>query len=213
MLTVITPTGGRQSSFERLARCIESQTCRDFEWIIVDDVDPPTSVPMVHDKIGKVDPLPRWQPGQNTLARNILAGIMYASGDAVAIMEDDDWYRDDWIAQCIDWMEDHELAGEGNSHYYNLANGTGKEMMNTKHASLCATVCRGSALKRLGEVCEKQDTLIDVALWRTHPGHLEPWAGRVVGLKGQPGRPGIGVGHQLVGTKMPITDWIPDWQE
>lgn len=210
MLTVITPTGGRPEAFAVLAECIRRQTSRDFEWIVVDDCDPATEVPQVHDRITVIRPEPRWQPGQNTQARNLLAGIEVASGDAVAVMEDDDWYCDGWVQQCIDWMAEHELAGEVDSHYYNLSNGTGKAMGNTRHASLCATVCRGGALRELVEICRDGGKHIDCRLWQ-RGGHLEPWRGRVVGLKGQPGRPGIGVGHQLVGQPLPITDWIPDW--
>lgn len=210
MLSVITPTGGRPEAFAVLAECIRRQTCRDFEWVIVDDCDPETDVPAVHDRITRVRPQPRWQPGQNTQARNLLEGIKAARGDAIAVMEDDDWYCDEWIAQCIEWASEHELAGEGDSHYYNVANGTGRAMCNTRHASLCATVLRGAALDRLVSICRDGGKLIDCRLW-AGGGHFEPWRGRVVGIKGMPGRPGIGVGHQLVGERFPITDWIPDW--
>lgn len=210
MLTVITPTGGRPEAFAVLAECIRRQTCRDFEWIVVDDCDPATEVPQVHDRITVVRPEPRWEAGQNTQARNILAGIEAASSDAVAIMEDDDWYCDGWVQQCIDWMAEHELAGEGDSHYYNVANGTGKRMRNMRHASMCATVCRGRALDELVRVCRNLGQRIDMNLWKIG-GHVEPWAGRVVGIKGVPGRPGIGCGHTMIGDAFPITDWIPDW--
>src|SRR5690606_30544918 len=88
-----------------------------------------------------------------------------------------------------------ELVGETHARYYNVAQRRYRELPNTRHASLCATALRGDAVETLRQVCRNHARYIDMELWRQHPGSLFQ-GGRVTGIKGLPGRGGIGIGHR-----------------
>ncbi len=72
-------------------------------------------------------------------------------------------------------------------------------MANVNHASLCSTAMTGAALEAFRRVCAEHDTYIDVQLWKSAVTKIihKPSPRGVVGRKGLPGRPGIGVGHRL----------------
>lgn len=196
MLNVLTPTGARPEAF---ARCVEYMAAQTYagpvRWIIVDDGPEPIRTPRIRDWIcTRIRPAPLWQPGENTQARNLLAGLPWVDGP-LAIVEDDDAYAPWWLERVSEWLETHDLVGEAPSHYRHL-NGAEKIMGNTTHASLCATAMRDGAIDAFRQVLTEHKTMIDVELWK-RGGKLYPWAGGVIGIKGYPGRPGIGVGHRL----------------
>lgn len=200
---LITPTGERPEAF---SKCVEHMSSQDYNgsvtWIIVDDGREPTNIPEgINDwEIVHLRPEPFWEPGQNTQARNILAGLEFVENDdRVIIIEDDDYYAPWWIRQCNIWLNSHDLVGEAPSLYRHL-NGTEKKMNNTTHASLCSTGMKGSGVNTLRRVLQRTPKLIDVNLWRNHgtkTKKIYPFKGGVIGIKGYPGRPGIGVGHKL----------------
>lgn len=198
MLVVLTPTGGRPEAFAKCVEYMQDQTYPDpVRWVVVDDCDPATEVPKVKGwSIAHVRPEPRWKPGQNTQARNLLAGLDYvAPGDRLVCIEDDDAYAPDWLERVSEWLDRDDLVGEAPSLYRHL-NGREKWMGNKNHASLCATGMKGKAIERFREVLTSGTKNIDIRLWKMG-GAIYPHAGGVIGIKGYPGRPGIGVGHRL----------------
>ena len=69
--------------------------------------------------------------------------------------------------------------------------------INNQHASLCSTGMKGDALKLFREVCKPGVQFIDIGLWREFKGSkILECGNRVVGIKGMPGRGGIGMGHK-----------------
>ena len=88
-----------------------------------------------------------------------------------------------------------ELVGEIRARYYNVSTHIGRELTNTQHASLCATAMRGRALQTFRTACETYERFIDLELWKRHDDKHLFGGHRVVGLKGLPGRGGIGMGH------------------
>ena len=214
MLTVITPTGGRPGALSVLNRCLANQDNQDFEWIVVDDCDPESPVFEVGRRTEVIRPEPRWQPGWNTQSRNLLAGLDAATTDRIVICEDDDWYRHDWLTDCDIELGFYELWGEAPSLYYHLS-GVGRSMGNTRHASLCATAMRGDHAIRCFRSILDDPRRIDLRLWHAFSGvsKISPFEGRVIGVKGLPGREGIGVGHQPQGQPMDIRKYIPEWDE
>ena len=185
MIVVITPTGERPEAFAQCARYMAAQTY-DQNW---------TSF--------HIRPLPYWQPGQNTQARNLLVALQAVKpGDRVVIVEDDDAYEPWWLATCYSRLDDHEMVGECNSLYVNQNTGARREMKNMGHASLCSTAFKGLAVDWLKDVCKVRTTAIDVNFWKTGEKMggaqlYQPVPRGVVGVKGWPGRPGIGVGHRI----------------
>lgn len=197
MLSVLTPTGARPEAF---AKCVEHMQAQDYagpvRWVIVDDGPGPMPTPEIDGwEIVHIRPEPLWEPGQNTQRRNMMAGLDYCT-DRIAIVEDDDQYAPEWLLTVDRWLDDDDLVGEGGSVYRNLKTGTVKECGNTKHASLCSTAVKGQAVEWLRQACLTGDKFIDIRLWE-NPGKVYPHNGGVIGIKGYPGRPGIGVGHRI----------------
>lgn len=197
MLTLLTATGARPEAWAICERLMAAQTySHPVRWIVVDDGPVPQPVTFARDRwdIVVVRPEPVWQPGQNTQARNLLAGLaLVESGESVVVIEDDDYYAPDWLDQVSAQLSRAEVVGEHSARYYNIARRVGRQLSNRTHASLCSTAVRGKGIDRLRAACRANPKFIDLHLWKTG-GHL--FGGhRVVGIKGLPGRGGIGMGH------------------
>ena len=200
-LFVVTPTGGRHQGLRLLARYIEEQAYREpLTWLICDDVNPATPVPVMRDGITveSIRPAWRWHPGDNTQARNMTALLERVPGGAIVIVaEDDDVYLPQHFGTMLAALDTAELAGQRVSLYYNVETRKYRGMPGSVHASLGATALRGSAIGLLRHVCAAGSCYIDLDLWRGFRGQKMLLESRtVVGIKGLPGRSGIGVGHR-----------------
>jgi len=200
---LITPTGERPEAFVRCVEYMKAQDCLGpVKWVIVDDGRKRLHTPsdMGDWEVIHLRPQPFWESGQNTQARNIVVGLEEVEEfDNVLIIEDDDYYAPWWIRKCRSWLNNHELVGEAPSLYRHL-NGAEKRMNNKNHASLCSTGLRGGAIDTLRRTLIRTPKVIDVNLWRNHGTRnkkIYSYRGGVIGIKGYPGRPGIGVGHSL----------------
>lgn len=220
MLTLLTATGARPEAFALCERWMAAQDyAGSVRWVIVDDGPEPQPVTLARDgwTVEVIRPTPAWEPGQNTQARNLLAGLEVIGEDArVVCIEDDDHYAPGWLTH-IDAQLDHaELVGEGMARYYNVALRVGRQLNNRKHASLCSTAVRGRAIDALRQACQLDAQFIDTGLWRLHPSRHVFGGHRVTGIKGLPGRGGIGMGHkpEFNGTADPdgrlLRKWIGD---
>lgn len=143
-----------------------------------------------------IRPYPLWRPGENTQARNLLKGLEGIDPNGLlTIFEDDDWYAPDWLTTIAAELEHAELVGEHRARYYNVEQRRGRQLVNTGHASLCSTAMRGAALRDFADACRSRPRFIDLELWRRPRGRRLFGGHRVVGIKGLPGRGGIGMGH------------------
>lgn len=215
-VTLITCTGGRSEAFNLCREFVARQTwAGKMQWIVVDDFDCVESYKALSDlrRLGwptVIRPKPFWQSGQNTLARNILAAIPEIRHDKILFIEDDDWYAPDYVDVMASLLEDCELLGECESYYYHIPSHQYQPQNNRKHASLCQTGLRRSLLGDLEKVCKSGSRVfLDIQLWENVPNHKHGlWPGRrCLGIKGLPGRKGIGNGH------LPFKysdDWKPD---
>lgn len=199
MLTLLTATGARPAAWTLCERWMARQDYTGpVRWVIVDDGQAPQPVTFGRDRwqLVLIRPAPHWSPGQNTQARNLLKGLAAIGADErVVIIEDDDWYAPDWLTTVAGKLEQAELVGEHRARYYNVQQCRGRQLANTGHASLCSTAMRGSALRDFAEACSARPKFIDLELWR-RPRSRHLFGGhRVVGIKGLPGRGGIGMGH------------------
>ena len=198
----LTPTGGRPEGLALLGEYINAQTYkRKFTWVIVDDCDPATYIPKMRDGIDVIVIRPdwRWKPGMNTHARNMEQALDHVPADSVCfIFEDDDIYLPGYIEAMLESISDSELIGEIDSRYYNAQTGKHKILKGRFHSSLASTVCRGSALQSFRDLCETGiQKMIDVTLWKNFNGKKKLLQTRnVIGIKGMPGRAGIGIGHR-----------------
>lgn len=209
MLTLLTATGGRPHAWAICEKLMAAQTYTgQVRWVIVDDgpeEQPLNFKPTRGDwKLEVYRPEPFWSQDKNTQARNLLTGLaVIDSSENLVIIEDDDFYSNDWLETVEEQLKKAELVGETRARYYNVQTKTGREMHNMSHSSLCSTAMRGQAIDTFRSVCRPGIQFIDHILWQAHANsHL--FAGhRVVGIKGLPGRQGIGMGHdkKFAGTR------------
>lgn len=220
MLTLLTATGARPRAF---ALCERWMAAQDYtgpvRWLVVDDGQEPQPVAFQREgwAVEVIRPAPAWKPGQNTQARNLLAGLAHCcSTDRVVVIEDDDHYAPDWLTHVAGELDRAELVGESHARYYNLPRRIGRQLPNAGHASLCSTAVRGRAVDALRKACQSSPKFIDLSLWRRFQDKHLFGGHRVVGIKGLPGRGGIGIGHkeQFRGTHDPdgalLKQWIGD---
>lgn len=200
MIQLLTATGARPEAF---ALCQKWAARQDYAgkvlWVIVDDGPDPQKLERMPSNWLQVvvRPSPHWQPGQNTQARNLLAGLNAIDpAHPMAIFEDDDWYAPDWLTHIAAQLERAELVGEIRARYYNAATRQGRQLNNATHSSLCSTAMRGSAIETFRQSCKRAPKFIDLDLWKRHRNKKVFDGHRVVGIKGMPGRGGIGMGHQ-----------------
>lgn len=212
MLTLLTPTGARPEAWAICERLMARQDyAGPVRWVIVDDG--PVAQPVAFQRAGwaleVVRPQPYWQAGQNTQARNLTAGLSVIPDDArVVVVEDDDWYSPEYLSDVAKWLDRHPLVGESHARYYNVATGRGQQLNNARHASLCSTAMRDEGVRAFRKAVAAAERFIDMRLWRLCPGRLYRTR-HVVGIKGLPGRGGIGCGHdRAFGSPMPLRDWI-----
>lgn len=192
-VTVITPTCNRPVGLEQAVLMLALQTRQADEWLICRNEEP---------------------PGPINLALNIQNGLARATGDVIIIWEDDDWYHPTHIERLVRQFEEHKglfAAGDDLQRYYNLPQRVYRTFDNVG-ASLCQTAISAAAkslLSDVAHVCSMRGSYgIDTTFWREAIGSYETSLVRtktVVGLKGLPGQPGLGVGHRPKGS-----GWLPD---
>lgn len=223
---LITPTGARPEAMELLAKYINAQTFRDeLMWIIVDDCDPMTPLPDSRCAVEVLRPHWRWQRGDNTQCRCMALALKQIEDDDIAIIfEDDDAYLPDHIIDTLYELERVELVGERVSRYFNIATQryqsisarSGRRRGN--HTSLASNGVRGDALKLLRKICNAGTTTIDLDLWHSFTGKKQLTEhSNVIGIKGMPGRGGIGIGHKrgfgVLDTDNRLYRWIGNHAE
>lgn len=199
---LITCTGGRPEALALCDHYMGRQTDRDFEWIVVDDGIEAERPRHCDTWIRRT---PTWIPGgPHTLCENLLAAFEHVTEPGlVLIVEDDDWYHPKYVEFVKHWASSEPkttlLFGESFTRYYNVRWRTFQRNDNAHHASMCAMTFRTEFLPTLRDIVERanrNEPFIDVTAYteyreyaRLLPMHL------VCGIKGLPGRPGIGVGH------------------
>lgn len=205
MITLITPTGDRPEAWDLCKRWMRAQTTSlPVRWVIVDDGSTPSDMSGTPEdwEIVVLYPHPKWSKGSgSTQARNLLTAKPFVGpDDSVLIIEDDDYYHPDWIDRAAVMLQTADLVGLANMAYFNVAHMTYRRCGNLGHSCLCATGMKGEALTRFWEVLGVNQNYIDVELWRTFLGDktISAKYDLVVGIKGLPGRLGIGIGHRMV---------------
>lgn len=202
-LTLITPTGGRPKAFALCRKYMERQTFQGpVQWIIVDDGEQPQApnYECARFELVKVYPEPKWQPGKNTQHRNLLAALPHVKYEKILIIEDDDWYAPTYLETMDTMLDDGHLVGSTLAHYYNVAERIYRRHGNKRHASLCETGMTTRLIPVLEEICREGAKWIDISLWARWQGAKkmrQPVVRLCVGIKGMPGRFGLGMGHRM----------------
>jgi glycosyltransferase involved in cell wall biosynthesis len=108
MISLIVATLHRVPELDRLLASLEEQSCRDFEVIVVDQNPDNRLVPVLsrHPRL-RIEHL-RSERGLSR-ARNV--GLQAASGDLVAIPDDDCWYPRNLLSSVVEWFASHPDFG------------------------------------------------------------------------------------------------------
>lgn len=191
-ISVVTPTCGRPEALTLTERMLKRQTLQPTEWHVISGAGRP--------------------PGVLNFLTNLLAGLEQSTGDVVLFVEDDDHYHATHVAAMarLVWQPGVLTAGDSTIRYYHVGARRYRIMTNAGSA-LCQTAIRREAVPMLQTVIEQCllnfDPAVDVAWWRTCPRPAQALAPvrTVVGMKGLPGTPGLGIGHLASGPR-----WQPD---
>lgn len=203
MITVITPTADRPAAWPLAERWMRHQTVQPDQWIVADDGIAPAPLTMGQTHVRR----PRKETGGASLAMNLLAAIPHVTGDVVLIMEDDDYYRPDHIAVCVERLQKHRATGCTWLNYYNLRLRSWKRIRNSC-AALCNTAMSVDCLPMLeraaGDALAQGIYHVDRLFWQQVGKAGLHQQETVIGIKGLDGMPGIGIGHK------PGPGWRPD---
>ena len=208
MIVLITPTGGREKQIQLCAKWMKEQTYTgSVLWVIVDDCSPRTtdfiSSEFKEDwTIVKVYPKPVWEQGQNTQSRNLQAGLNAIPKNvdisSIFIIEDDDYYKAKYLEIMTIMLESYDLCGETNTFYFNPKYNAGRRNHNNKHSSLFQTAFTPNLISEFERILINNIKFIDIELFKLKVKiNLFTGLDLAVGIKGLPGREGIGNGHKL----------------
>lgn len=214
MITLLTPTGDRQHCLLLLQKYLSNQNYSGpMRWVIVDDGVKPSFVKNVTGTLEIIRPDWCWRDVGNTQAVNMLLLLAQVAGDSpVLVIEDDDVYLPNHIQNIVDELENATLVGEEVTCYYNAATRRHRTSTSGRHSSLASVGVRGEAVKALQAVCEANKTGIDVTLWREFKGTKKLLKTQnVIGIKGMPGRAGIGIGHRKSFGTTDFNNQLVEW--
>lgn len=199
-ISLITPTSDRPLAFvlceHWMKRAMESID-EEVEWIVVDDGRTPVCCTMGQKHIRRRHDADKTK----SFLGNLRAGLINSRYDKILFIEDDDWYSPQYLREMSAKLNRAVLVGESRAKYYNLKTRCYHEFGNDKHASLCQTGIHRKIQPWLKTQVEKrQRHTVDFHLWRT--GQSNHWTCDLsdqsrfcVGIKGIPGKVGIGKGH------------------
>lgn len=197
MLTILTPTSGRPLAFEYLKQWIDQQNYNDsLQWIVsCDDWQDYTFPSTCTSILNPPDQMPK---GMHSLNYNLICTLPYIRGDYILIMEDDDYYTSEFISIMDQFLESYNLVGISPTRYYNVATRRVRTIANSDHASLAHTGFHASLLPLFTEILNQSKPFIDLAFWRSFHGskYIHQSNNIHVGIKGMPGKRGIGIGHK-----------------
>lgn len=208
-VTLLTCTRDRPGPFELCQRWVTRMVLaapgNDIRWVVVDDGDvpitwslrPPCEITYL-----------RRAPSQagNTLALNLIEAIPHLRGATLTI-EDDDWYHADYIPVMLDRLTRGHLTGQMPTLYWHVLDRAWHiSPVSSGHVSLFRTGFLPTAYPHLLAACEEAERQatpwVDLYFWgEARRGNLTArrWMDSItfsLGIKGQPGRGGLGSNHR-----------------
>lgn len=149
-VTVFTPTYNRAYILGQLYHSLQRQTCRDFEWLIVDDGSADNTKSLVASWQGEENPFPiRYIYQENGgKCRAINRGLKEADGRLFFTVDSDDYLTDDAIEKVIRW--DKELPPDG--HFCGYVGNRGTTPTETPNRLFPGGYLDGTALDRYDQV-------------------------------------------------------------
>ena len=102
MLTVFTPTYNRAGELKRLYESLKSQTCKDFEWVVIDDGSNDNTAQVMADFIDEGILDINFSSHQNCgKMKTHNRGAEKAKGELFVCIDADDWLTENAVEQII----------------------------------------------------------------------------------------------------------------
>jgi glycosyltransferase involved in cell wall biosynthesis len=207
-ITVITPTADQPTGIALLEKYMERQTVQPDQWIVSDDGVESAKLTKNQEHLYTE----RQYEGGKSLANNMLKALDKVNGDIVLIMEHDDYYQPNHIEICLRTLKNYAASGSLWQRYYNIEHKCYLIMKNVGSA-LCNTAFYADYIPDMQKAAQKAfnenkycvDRLFWDALIRKTKTNIHQF-NTVVGIKGLPGRKGLGLGHR----PDPKRDWKQD---
>lgn len=199
--TVITPTGDRPEAFRLCCKYVKRQTVQPTEWIVIDDGIHKTkaSLPSYAKYIRREN----MNKHKHSLPPQMIEAFKHVTTDIVIIIEDDDWYASNYCEYMLSLLHGIQLAGIGQTVYYNVPERRYFQHDNNKHAAWCNTAFRTSLIPKIVKICQNcyrtGYPYIDLRCWRLISclKKLDMSDPKItLGMKGLPGRLGTCSGHR-----------------
>lgn len=129
---------------------------------------------------------------------NMKKGLEIVDGDAVVIMEDDDWYPPDWVAWCEAALMKFELFGQRDIFNYHIPSGGYEHVVPKRgNAAMHATAFRASLIPEILAIPKDEGKpRLDVAIWQLPVLKTKTDELRVISMKGMPGTKGYSDAHE-----------------
>lgn len=204
-ISVITPTADRPRGIELCERYMARQTVQPHEWIVADGGNVAAKLTMGQRHLHHPSP-----PGAANLAGNIQRALDAVTGDAVVIVEDDDHYSPGHLAACRVGLQANPAYGCSWLIYFNVAHRCWVKMAN-RGSALCQTAFRADLIPEMLAAAREASAAgkfnIDGRFWANRT-RMATGQQTVIGIKGLPGTPGLGIGHRP--KSYPGRNWRPD---
>ncbi len=144
--SIVTACRNSEKTIRRTFDSVLAQSCKDYEYIIVDGASTDSTLDIIKEYEPKFEGRMRWisEPDKGIYdAMN--KGIKMASGELIGIINSDDWYDPDALAQVRDCSDKNPAA----SVYYGITqhinSGQEKMLLRNHHSKLAAyTICHQS---------------------------------------------------------------------
>jgi glycosyltransferase involved in cell wall biosynthesis len=221
-IAAVTPTRDRALTIKLLARWVRQQTLPVDRWIVVDDGDVPVSPEpeMTH----LVRRARTSHEPEHSLCLNLRQALPFLTEDKVLILEDDEYYAPTYVEEMSRRLDASPAVGIGFSKYYHLGFRSPYVHENMAHASLAQTSFRSELLDRfIRAMADPREKFVDIKFWKQVRAIGNVWrdgnryddrpGAQYVGLKGMPGREGIGFGHKAMPQyrQDPALEWLRGW--
>ena len=106
MITVFTPTYNRANLLPDLYDSLKRQTCKDFEWVIVDDGSTDDTGKLVNGWLSQADFSICYTKKENGgKQRAVNLGLQLANGEYFFIVDSDDVLTDNAIETAVKWID------------------------------------------------------------------------------------------------------------
>ena len=117
MVTIFTPTYNRAQLLPKLYKSLQRQTCKDFEWLIIDDGSSDNTEIIVKEWVCSESsfPIRYYKVPNGGKMRAINMGASLAKGEVFCGIDSDDWFYNDAIFAIIEAFKeietDHNIIG------------------------------------------------------------------------------------------------------